>query len=226
MKVLVVAAHADDEALGCGGALIRHADAGDDVAALFLTNGVSSRDSVDANDISARQTAMEKALSILGVRHHVRLDYPDNAIDTVSLLSVAKSLEAFCSKWGTPDTIYIHHPSDLNVDHQIAYRAVMTCFRPQPSSEGTPSSILTFEVPSSTGWIGGSSADGFLPNYFINIDLTLERKLDALRAYSAEMRPFPHARSLQAVEHLARYRGSTVGVAAAEAFVVERIIEN
>jgi LmbE family N-acetylglucosaminyl deacetylase len=223
-RVLVVAAHPDDEALGCGGSLIRHADKGDEIAALFLTDGVSSRSEATSNDAAARLTAMTAALGILGVSHHQRLDFPDNEIDNVSLLSVTQSVAAFCEQWGVPDIVYTHHPSDLNIDHQITHRAVMTCFRPQPTMQGKPASILTFEVLSSTGWFGVANANSFLPNYFVNIASTLDRKLDALRAYADEMRPFPHARSIEMVEHLARFRGGSVGVAAAEAFAVERII--
>lgn len=224
-RILVVAAHADDEVLGCGGSLAHHANRGHDVAALFMTNGVGSRDSANANDCDIRQRAMKTALDILGVAHHKQMDFPDNAMDSMSLLDVAKAIEAFCRDWGMPDRVYTHHPGDLNIDHQITHHAVMTCFRPQPNSQGLPSSILAFEVLSSTGWLGSSMANAFVPNYFVDVSFQLKRKMKAIKAYSAEMREWPHARSVEATEYLAKFRGASIGVSAAEAFVVERIIE-
>ena len=223
-RVLVVAAHADDEVLGCGGSLIRHSEDGADIAAIFLTNGVGSRDSAGEPETSVRDASLARAMKILGVCSYTRLEFPDNALDTVSLLSIAKAVEAFCEKWGCPDIVYTHHPGDLNIDHQLAHRAVMTTFRPQPSQCGCPAQILSFEVLSSTGWRGSTGAIGFLPNYYVDISSTLERKLQALNAYSQELRAWPHARSAQATEHLARFRGAIAGLEAAEAFCVERII--
>ena len=224
-RVLVVAAHADDEVLGCGGSLIRHADENAEIAALFLTDGVGSRNPAGEADAQARDASLLKAMNILGVSFHKRLGFPDNALDTVSLLSVAKGVEAFCKEWGQPDIVYTNHPGDLNIDHQLAHRATMTCFRPQPSDLESPSKILSFELLSSSGWRGSSDSLGFQPNYYSDISSTLSRKLDALMAYSQELRTWPHARSVQATEHLARFRGAMVGVEAAEAFCVERIID-
>jgi len=223
-KVLVVAAHADDEALGCGATLAAHTDDGDEVAALFMTNGVGSRPSAGTGDIQKRRIAMKQAMDILGVRRHQLQDFPDNALDTVPLLAIVKAIESFCRDWGQPHIVYTHYHGDLNVDHQLAHRATMTCFRPQAQTATHPSMILSFEVLSSTGWLGSAAAVGFQPNYFRDITKTLERKLEALRAYAQEMRPWPHARSLKAVEHLARYRGASVGLDAAEGFMVERIV--
>lgn len=223
-RVLVVAAHADDEVLGCGGLLARHADSGDDTAVMFLTDGTGSRRDAGDENAERRREAMLSALSILGVGHHKLCQFPDNALDSVPLLDVVRAVEDFCGDWGLPEVLYVHHGGDLNVDHQVARRAALTCFRPQPEMGGRPASILAFEVLSSTGWAGSDPAAGFIPNVFNDISETLARKLAALRAYSEEMRPWPHARSLEAAEALARFRGATVGLEAAEAFVLERSI--
>ncbi|WP_153559356.1 PIG-L deacetylase family protein [Roseimaritima sediminicola] len=223
--VLVVAAHSDDEALGCAGTLARHAERGDRIGVVFLTNGVSSREHANQKAIRDREGAMLRSLKVLGVSHHTRLDFPDNSLDSVPLLSVTKALETVCKEAGLPDIVYTHHPFDLNVDHQVAHRAALTCFRPQPHCTGRPARILSFEVLSSTGWFGGSDSTAFCPNYFVDISTTLERKLKALQAYAEEMHPFPHARSVIAAEALAKFRGATIGSTAAEAFSVERIIE-
>ena len=223
-SILVVAAHADDETLGCGGTIRRHVNVGDSVGVVFLTNGVGARADANESDIQRRADAMRSALEILGVEYHACLNFPDNALDTVPLIDVVKALDRAVSSWVSPWVVYCHHGGDLNIDHQIANRAVLTLFRPQPEIPG-PDSILSFEVPSSTGWFGASSAPAFIPNYYSDISSTWDIKLSALQAYADEMRPWPHARSLKAVEHLVRARGSMVGVCAAEAFVVERIID-
>ncbi|WP_413432496.1 PIG-L deacetylase family protein [Crateriforma spongiae] len=222
-RVLVIAAHADDEALGCGGSLARHSALGHDTAVLLMTDGVGSREDAGSAEAIRRGTAMNLAMQAMGVQTCERFDFPDNAMDSVPLLEITRAIEKFVDGWGIPDRIYTHHPGDLNVDHQLTHRATMTCFRPQPGRH-TVREILCFEVPSSTGWMGSGVGSAFVPNWSNNISDTLEQKKLALRAYDLEMRPWPHARSHEAVEALARHRGATVGVEAAEAFVVERII--
>jgi len=221
-KILVIAAHSDDEALGCGGSIAKHCAKGHDVAVLFMTDGVGSRQGTGDAEARQRNDASKRALEILGCTTFERFDFPDNALDSVPLLTVTKKIEEFCNGWGIPSTVYTHHPQDLNIDHRIVHSATLVAFRPQPSASRLPGTILSFEVPSSTGWFG--SAPAFQPNYFSDITSHLSTKLLALEAYSEEMRPWPHARSLRAVEALAHTRGSAVGVEAAEAFVVERII--
>lgn len=224
-KVLVIAAHADDEALGCGGTLARHSEQGDEVSVIFLTNGVGSRgDGAMTAEARQRKEAMENALAILGVARHHLADFPDNALDSAPLLEITKAIESVIAEWGIPDVLYTHHPGDLNIDHRIAHQAALTCFRPQPALAGKPSEIFLFEVLSSTAWSGIHTGSHFLPTCHCDITHTLGKKLEALEAYHAEMRSWPHARSLPSAEALARYRGATVGLEAAEAFCVERII--
>ena len=222
-KVLILAAHADDDILGCGGTMAKHSDQGDEVSVLFLTNGVGARgkgDSISRN-IDFRDQAAEKALAIVGAKLLDRLDFPDNAIDSLPRIKVIRAVENVINIY-RPDVIYTHHGGDLNVDHRRALEAVMTACRPQP--ESSVSKIYSFEVASSTGWQGNTLFNPFVPNHYVEITEQLDRKMEALGAYEEEMRAFPHARSIEALQHLARWRGSQVGVAAAEAFVVERQI--
>ena len=121
-----------------------------------------------------------------------------------------------------PSTVFTHHPGDMNVDHRCVHEAVVTACRPQPGN--LVKTLLLFEVPSSTEWQTPWTAPVFAPNWFVEISQTLERKLAALDVYAAEMRPWPHPRSLQGVEHLARWRGASSGVDAAEAFVLARFL--
>lgn len=218
--VLVVAAHADDEALGCGGAIVRHVADGDVVYAVFMADGVSSRSLVDEVDISNRNTAAEQARKILGIRQNIYLSFPDNQLDSIPLIDVVQQLELIIHEL-KPSIIYTHHHGDLNVDHQISSQAVMTACRPMPGC--SVREIYAFEVMSSTEW-AAQNKEPFLPNYFVDISNQINTKLDALRAYELEMRDAPHSRSLQNLNHLACYRGNTVGVAAAEAFMVLRAV--
>ncbi len=217
--VLVVAAHPDDEVLGCGGTLARLAASGIETHVLFMTDGVSSRPG--ANDLAARREAAASAAEIIGLNPPTFNDFPDNALDTVPLIEVVRIVEAAIERIA-PKTVFTHHHGDLNVDHQVAHRAVITACRPQPGRD--VKSILSFSVRSSSEWCVSEPGSYFRPNLFVDIDSTLERKLEALRAYAMEMRKPPHTRSLEAVESEARVLGHTAGLPAAEGFGVVRII--
>lgn len=222
-SVLVIAAHPDDEALGCGGALARLAAQGAEVQTMFLTDGVSARQGVGDSTVArlreARAEMACRAAGILGTAIPIFGRFPDNQMDSVPMLHIAQAIEDVARDLA-PDLILTHNPSDLNIDHRLCARAVMTAFRPAPNT--TVRAIWGFEVVSSTEWSFGSCGVPFQPNAFMDISSTLAQKIAALEAYAEEMREPPHARSIQAVEALARVRGATVGVAAAEAFTVLR----
>lgn len=220
-SVLVVAAHADDEALGCGGTIARHVEAGDHVEVVFVADGVSSRPGAVERDLAGRLQATERAKQILGITNIRFLGLPDNRLDSVPLLDIVQSLEVIIAEL-KPAVVYTHHNGDLNVDHRVTHRAVMTACRPLPHA--TVREILAFEVLSSTEW-GDAGASPFIPNYFVDISTTLEIKLRALNAYSMEMREPPHSRSLVHVANLAQHRGHCVGVDAAEAFMLVRRVK-
>ena len=216
--ILVVAAHTDDEALGCGGTIARHVADGDRVHAVFLADGVSSRFGELKSAMENRQAAAEKAGEILGIATSTFLGLPDNRLDSLALLDVVQPLEARLSNL-QPEVIYTHHHGDLNVDHRIAHQAVITACRPQ--NGGSVREILCFEVVSSTEW-ATPQADPFLPNLYVDITAQLDIKIKALEAYALEMRSSPHSRSLEHLVALARHRGYCVGFEAAEAFELVR----
>ena len=140
-------------------------------------------------------------------------------MDTVALLDITQAIESLITEH-QPDTVFTHHAGDLNIDHRRMHEAVVTACRPQ---HGHPvKTLLCFEVLSSTEWQLPGSAPAFEPNWFVDISATLNRKMAALDAYAAELRDWPHPRSKQGVEHLAHWRGATVGVDAAEAFILGR----
>lgn len=226
MKYLIIAAHPDDEVLGCGGAMAKWSSEGAEVHSLIMAEGATSRDknrdpeSRNA-DLTHLAQAAQKAGEILGIASVELLSYPDNRMDSVDLLDVVKSVEEHIDKV-KPQAVVTHHSADLNIDHQVIHEAVMAASRPQP---GHPvKRILSFEVSSSTEWQSPKFGNSFIPNWFEDISDTLELKIKALEAYESEMRKWPHARSIKAVEHLARWRGASVGREAAEAFILERAI--
>ena len=223
VRLLVVAAHPDDEVLGCGGTMARHALAGHAVHVLFLTDGVSSRGAREdmTEEIERRAAAAARAAEILGAHPPRLLGLPDNRLDEMPLLELVKRVEEAVSEL-EPTYVYTHHGGDLNVDHRLAHQAVMTACRPRP--ENTVRAIYSFEVVSSTEWATPAIGPAFRPNRFADIGRHLEQKIQALEAYSDEIRDFPHARSKDAVLALARLRGASVGLYAAESFIVEREI--
>ena len=203
LKVLVVVAHSDDEVLGCGGTLLRHKQKGDNLQILFLTNGVSSRGT--NKGVIKRSVASQEVAKILGANSVTQLDFPDNKLDTVPLLDVAKSVEQTASLFN-PDIVYTHFAGDLNIDHKICSEAVSIAFRSMPGINF--SKIYGFEVQSSTEW---SFHMNFTPNHFVNITETLEEKKSLMSIYEDEIRDFPHPRSHEAIDALAKWRGSIAG---------------
>lgn len=222
-SVLILAAHPDDEVLGCGGTIAKLTNAGSMVHVAFLADGVFSRvnDQIQEQHecLKIRRAAAKKACNILGVKTVSFGDFPDNRMDTIALLDIVKQVEWFIADL-RPKTVLTHHAGDVNIDHRRVHDAVVTACRPQPGH--TVKTLLCFEVSSSTEWQLPGSAPVFSPNWFEDISATLDRKLEALAVYSEELRDWPHPRSLQGVEHLARWRGATAGVGAAEAFMLGR----
>ncbi|WP_069473711.1 PIG-L deacetylase family protein [Candidatus Marithrix sp. Canyon 246] len=224
-KIAIIAAHPDDEILGCGATMAKHIQAGDEVSVLIMAEGITSRDqqrnrNARSEELSELAETAIAANKILGVTSVTLKNFPDNRMDSIDRLDIIKTIENFIEKQ-QPDIIYTHYNNDLNIDHRRINEAVVTACRPQPGS--TVKSLLFFEVASSTEW---QIPNTFSPNWFVDVSETLNLKLKALEAYQSEMRPYPHARSIQAVEHLARWRGASVGVEAAEGFVLGRTLIN
>lgn len=225
-RVLVVAAHPDDEVLGCGATIAKHVQSGDEVHVAILAEGITSRDTEynrekHINELSVLGQAAHKANKILGVTSLDLFAFPDNRMDSVDLLDVVKKVEVLVEKY-QPNIVYTHHVGDVNIDHQIIHKAVVTACRPIPNH--SVKTLLFFEVSSSTEWQPANSASYFMPNWYVDVSDTLDIKLQALDAYETEMRQWPHPRSIKAVEHLARWRGSCVGGEAAEGFILGRVV--
>ncbi len=224
--VLVLAAHPDDEVLGVGGTIARHAAAGDEVHVVVAAEGATSRDPVRDPDsrfgeLEALRAAAHAAAEELGAGSVRFLGFPDNRCDGVDRLDLVKAVEEVVGEL-RPEWVYVHHSGDVNIDHRRLNEAAFTACRPQP--EHCVKRLLSFETASSTEWSPPGTLPGFQPNRFVDITAHWPKKRAALNAYRQEMRPWPHARSVEAVEHLARWRGASVGLEMAEAFTVLRDI--
>jgi LmbE family N-acetylglucosaminyl deacetylase len=218
-RVLVVAAHPDDEVLGVGGTIAGHIRRGDPVTVFILTDGVTARHQV----VDPQKEMARRACEALGV-HDVRFgDLPDQRLDGMPLLDIIKPISALVEELH-PRIIYTHHGGDANQDHRAIFEATLVAVR--PSADHPVERVLCYEVASSTEW-GPPFADwAFMPNVFHDITDTLEIKLRAFQTYcgtfQSEVKPFPHPRSAEAVRIYAQQRGVSVGMKAAEAFVMVR----
>ncbi len=219
VSVLAILAHSDDEALGCSGTIAKHIEQGDSVHLLFMTDGVASRNGSE-NNAAERLTAAQGAAQILGVSSFTSLNFPDNKMDSIPLLNVVKEIEDKITQL-QPEVIYTHHIGDLNIDHQITHKAVITACRPQPGF--CVKEIYAFEVLSSTEWQTPGMLP-FIPSVFVDISDHIEIKQKVLEAYRDEMHEPPHSRSIDNALRLNALRGSSVGVDYAEAFITIRIL--
>ena len=227
-KIMVVAAHPDDELLGVGATihkLIRNYK--NDCRAVILGEGITSRNDVRdvelwKGTLAEHKRNMKEASNIIGYNSERCYDFSDNRFDHHDLLDIVKTVEKEIVEF-KPDIIFTHHGGDLNIDHQLTFQAVMTATRPM--EDEVVKTIITFETPSATEWQSVSDPRHFSPNLFIEIEEEdIEAKIKAMDAYRFESRLFPHPRSSEALMILAKYRGYIIGRNMAEAFQIIRSI--
>ena len=225
--ILVVAAHPDDEVLGCGASIAKWTASGNIVHILIMAEGSTSRDLVRNREAKSEELLLleksaHQAGSILGAASVKLLGFPDNRMDSLDRLDVIKAIEAEIERI-KPDTVVTHHCGDVNIDHRITHEAVVTACRPQPGH--SVRLLLAFEVMSSTEWQPTGSNIAFQPNWFENVVETFDYKIKALEFYQSEMREWPHPRSLKNIEYVAQWRGSSIGCEFAEGFMLLRLIQ-
>ena len=222
-KILIIAAHHDDEILGCSGTVNKLVRKGNEAYTLILGEGPFSRynkeDKTKAeNDYMNIEKQAIKANSLIGVKEVFFCKFPDNRFDSVNLLDIIKAIEEIKQKI-KPDIIFTHYEKDLNIDHQITYKAVITASRPIINE--SVKEIYSFSVLSSTEW---NFPLIFSPDVFFDITETLDYKVKAFEEYKSELREFPHPRSIEGIKTNAQYWGMTVGLRFAEAFKSVRVI--
>lgn len=225
-KILIVAAHPDDEILGCGATILKRIAAGDEVYSLVLGEGITSRydqrEDAPSEALQALRKANDAVADFFGFKEHWLHHFPDNRFDAVDFLEIVKIVERI-KRTVQPDIIYTHFENDLNLDHRLTFQAVLTACRPK-AGEGVRE-IYSFEVPSSTEWVSPFSSDNFFrPNVFVDVTETLDKKIDGMCLYDSEVAPYPHPRSPEALKIIAQRWGILCGKNAAEALVLVRKI--
>lgn len=220
MKVLIIAPHPDDEILGVGGTIAKRATDGHDVYVCVMTKGCEPLFSAESVD-QVRSECME-ADSILGVKETIFLDFPAAMLETVPRYKLNDAIVKVIQRI-KPDEVYLPHRGDMQQDHKMVVDAAMVALRPK--YDHVVKRIYAYETLSETGWDIPNTVNEFIPNVYENISDTLEKKLDAMRVFQSQLADFPAARSLGAIEALAKYRGATVNVMAAEAFTLIREIK-
>ena len=225
-RILVIAAHPDDEVLGCGGTVARLAAEGASVSIFILADGLTSRadyDPVrDAGALKAHHERAHRAGKLLGAREVTLGGFPDQRMDTVPLLEITQAIEHEIARV-RPDTVFTQHGGDLNMDHVITFRATLTATRPMAG--GPVKRVYAYEVGSSTEWSFQQFEPRFQPQVFFDVSAQLETKIAAMQVYESETRAFSHPRSPEAIRATALRWGSVAGVNAAEAFQLVREIQ-
>lgn len=227
-RILFVVAHPDDELLGVGGTVNRLiSEFNATIKVVILGEGITSRSEQRnvkewESQLKLHRKNIEDAQKSIGYQELSIHNFPDNRFDTVALLDLIKVVEKEKKEFN-PSVIFTHHGGDVNIDHQRTFESVITSCRPM--KEETVKTIITFETPSGTEWRASSDPKHFVPNFFIQIEKKhLEAKIKGMESYEFEKRAYPHPRSPEALEILAKQRGVMVGCEYAEAFNIIRTI--
>jgi LmbE family N-acetylglucosaminyl deacetylase len=216
-RVLVVAAHPDDEVLGMGGTIAVHTDRGDVVRVLVVTDGSSTQYPGDAETRTRKEEEAMRAAAELGVEDYVHLDLPDMRLDTLAHVEVNRVVEEQVRGLGA-QVVYTVQP-DVNLDHRVLFDSVAVATRPVPGQ--SVRRLLTYAPSSSTEWTP-AAVNWFVPNWFVDVTATIERKIAAFAHYETERREFPHPRSERAIRSTAAHHGASSGCEYAEPFVLVR----
>jgi len=219
MRILVVAPHPDDETLGCGGTLLKHQTAGDEISWCIVTAGYEPR--VSAEFLANREKEIDAVAAAFGFKKVIKLNHPTTRLDTVSQEQlISNFFEVIDST--RPDSIYLNHSGDVHSDHRVIFEAVMSAVKPFNTSRHGVKRILSYEVPSSTDQATPGFRAPFVPTVFSDITPHIEKKLEIFSMFPVEVQPYPQPRALESIKALARTRGATIGVEYAEAFMLLR----
>jgi len=213
-KILIIAPHPDDETLGCGGTIAKHILSGDHVTLCIATTAHKPDWSDEYLDLRSKQ--INEAVKILGIHEVIELGYHTVKLDTIPQKEITERLIMIVNEL-QPDIAYIPFKGDLHRDHRVIFESALVALRPVNCNV---KKILAYETLSETEW--GQPIAPFNPNVYCDITKTFLKKIKALKAYKTELREYPHPRSLEAIEAVAKKRGTEVGVFYAEAFSLIR----
>lgn len=212
MKILIIAPHPDDEVLGCGGTIAKHALQGDSVYLCVVTKAYEPDWSKEF--LKERPKEVARANKILGIKKTYFLDLPTIKLDIIPQKKLNEAISKVVNEV-RPNIIYVPHRGDLNKDHRLIFEASLVAIRPVNHSI---KKALSYEILSETEW--GQLIEPFVPNVYMDISETFKKKIEAIKAYKSELKLLPHPRSLEIIEVLAKKRGSEVGLKLAEAFML------
>ena len=220
MRVLVIAPHPDDEIIGVGGTIAKRAKAGDEVYVCIVTKGKEPL--FKEEFIEQGRKECREADEMLGVRETIFLDFPAVMLETVPRYEFNGKIAEVVQRIN-PDEVYIPHRGDMQIDHQMVVDAAMVAVRPR--GKNYPKRVYAYETLSETGWNIPNTVNEFIPTVYEDITDTLEIKLKSMDVFQSQLSPFPAARSIGAIEALAKFRGATVSVEASEAFSLIREVK-
>jgi len=219
MRVLVISSHPDDETLGCGGTLLKHQAAGDRLFWLIVTQGYEPKWSKEI--IERKAVEVEQVAGAYGMQQHFRLDFPTARLDTVPLVDLIGHIRNVISEI-RPELVYVTHDGDVHTDHHAVFTATMSVLKPFYMDRFGVRRVLCYETLSSTEAAPPHLDRTFMPNVLSNIAPYIERKIEIMALYETEVQHDPLPRGPSAIRALARYRGATIGVEYAEAFMLIR----
>lgn len=220
MRVLIIAPHPDDEIIGVGGTIAKRAKAGDEVYVCIVTKGKSPLFNPDFIEQGRREC--READAKLGVKETIFLDFPAVMLETIPRYELNGKVAEVVQNI-KPEEVYIPHRGDMQIDHQMVVDAAMVAVRPR--GDDYPKRVYAYETLSETGWNIPNVTNEFIPTVYENITDTYDVKMEAMSVFKSQLAPFPTARSVGAIEALAKFRGATVSVEAAEAFSLVREVK-
>ncbi len=219
MKVIVISVHPDDETLGCGGTLLKHSAQGNDLFWLIATK--ANEPQWSAQEIARKAAEVDKVAKAYGMEQVFRLGFPAARLDTVPRVDLIERIREVVSKV-KPETVYLVHGGDVHTDHRIVFDASMSVLKPFYMAGLGIRKVLCYETLSSTDAAAPQVEKAFVPNVFCDITPHIDRKIEIVALYETEAHPDPMPRGPSAIRALARYRGATIGVEYAEAFMLVR----
>lgn len=220
-NILILAPHPDDEILGCGATIKKLSKEGNPIFVLVASRG--SKRLYDQTKVEAVRKEALEAHALLGVKKTFFLDFPAPELDTVPLADISRDISKVLSEYKI-NVLYLPHRGDIHNDHQVIFNAGLVAAR--PVGDYSVKEIYAYETLSETEWAAPFADDAFIPACFVNVEETLDAKMEAMKCFKSQLREFPNPRSVETIEALAKFRGSTVGFKAAEAFMVIRQIIN